>query len=232
MGILPAAVPCSKVAPVSSPAEPPSLNIAGLRLPLRETVVVLVTTFVLLIDYYHPLALLNLPIGPDLSTGLERAALFLAVPLVLLLVLGEPPSAYGLRIGEWRIGLAVGIGLALLVTPIVVIAAGLPDFQAYYGTQDAGLRAILGRAVDVGAAEFLFRGFLMWTLIRVAGPVGVVLATFPFVFTHLGKPELETLSTFFGGLGFGWLAWRTRSVLYGGLLHAYIINLVVLAARG
>ena len=218
--------------PCHPPAEPPSLNVAGLRLPLRETVVVLVTTFVLLIDYYHPLALLNLPIGPDLSTGIERAALFLAVPLVTLLVLGERPSAYGLRIGEWRIGLAVGIGLALLVTPIVVIAAGLPDFQAYYGTQDAGLRAILGRAADVGAAEFLFRGFLMWTLIRVAGPVGVVLATFPFVFTHLGKPELETLSTFFGGLGFGWLAWRTRSVLYGGLLHAYIINLVVLAARG
>jgi len=95
-----------------------------------------------------------------------------------------------------------------------------------------GLAAAVGRAVDVGAAEFLFRGFLMWTLVRVAGPLGVVLATFPFVFTHLGKPELETLSTFFGGLGFGWLAWRTRSVLYGAALHAYIINLVVFAARG
>ena len=29
-----------------------------------------------------------------------------------------------------------------------------------------------------------------------------------------------------------WLAWRTRSVLYGALLHAYIINLVIFAARG
>jgi membrane protease YdiL (CAAX protease family) len=126
----------------------------------------------------------------------------------------------------------VAIGLAALVTPVVILAAGLPDFQAYYGTQEGGLLAFVGRVLDVGAAEFLFRGFLMWTLIRVAGPVGVVLATLPFVFTHLGKPELETLSTFFGGLGFGWLAWRTRSVLYGALLHAYIINLVVLAARG
>ena len=65
---------------------------------------------------------------------------------------------------------------------------------------------------------------------RAAGPSGVVLATFPFVFTHLGKPELETLSTFFGGLGFGWIAWRTRSVLYGALLHAYLISLMVLVA--
>lgn len=45
---------------MSAPREPRILNIAGLRLPLRETMVVLVTTFVLLIDYYYPLALLNL----------------------------------------------------------------------------------------------------------------------------------------------------------------------------
>lgn len=205
---------------------------AGLRLPLRETAVVLVTTFVLLIDYYHPLAVLNWPIGAAASTGLERLGLFLVVPLLTLLLLGERPSDYGLRIGEWRIGLAVAAGLALLVTPVILVVSGLPDFQLYYAQQEAGPLAILGRAVDVAAAEFLFRGFLMWTLIRIAGPMGVVLATFPFVFTHLGKPELETLSTFFGGLGFGWLAWRTRSVLYGALLHAWVINLVVLAARG
>ncbi len=214
---------------MSTPAEPRSLNVVGLRLPPRETVVVLVTTFALLIDYYHPI---TLPAGPSASLGIERAILFLAVPVATLLLLGARPSEYGLRLGEWRIGVAAAVGLALLATPIIVISAGLPDFRAYYGPQESGLAAILGRAVDVGAAEFLFRGFLMWTLVRVAGPVGVVLATFPFVFTHLGKPELETLSTFFGGLGFGWLAWRTRSVLYGALLHAYIINLVVLAAHG
>lgn len=216
---------------MSAPTEPRSLNVAGLRLPLRETTVILVTTFALLIDYYHPIALLNWPIGAAASTGIERLALFGVVPLIVLLVLGERPSEYGLRLGEWRIGLAVSLGLALLVTPVVFLVSGLPDFQHYYSIQEDGPLAIVGRAVDVGAAEFLFRGFLMWTLIRVAGPVGVVLATFPFVFTHLGKPELETLSTFFGGLGFGWLAWRTRSVLYGTLLHAYLVNLVVLVVR-
>lgn len=216
---------------MSSAAEPRTLNVAGLRLPLRETAVVLITTFALLIDYYHPLSLLHWPIGAAASTGLERLTLFGVVPLVTLLLLGERPSAYGLRIGEWRIGLATAVGFALLVTPVVLLVAPLPDFQLYYGLDETGPLAILGRAVDVGAAEFLFRGFLMWTLIRVAGPLGVVLATFPFVFSHIGKPELETLSTFFGGLGFGWLAWRTRSVLYGALLHAYLVNLVVLAVR-
>lgn len=216
---------------MSSAPEPRTLNVGGLRLPLRETAVVLITTFALLIDYYHPLANLNWPIGAAASRGLERLALFGTVPLATLLLLGERPSDYGLRMGEWRIGLAVAVGFALLVTPVVLLVAPLPDFQLYYGLDETGPLAILGRAVDVGAAEFLFRGFLMWTLIRVAGPLGVVLATFPFVFSHIGKPELETLSTFFGGLGFGWLAWRTRSVLYGALLHAYLVNLLVLAVR-
>jgi membrane protease YdiL (CAAX protease family) len=217
---------------VTAADTPRTVNVAGLPLPLRETVVALVATFALVIDYYHPLWLLNWPIGPAASTGIERVGLFLLVPLVTLLLLRERPADYGLRLGDWRVGLGVAIGLALLVTPIVILAAGLPDFRLYYATQEGEPIAVIGRILDVGSAEFLFRGFLMFTLIRVAGPVGVVLATFPFVFTHLGKPELETLSTFFGGLGFGWLAWRTRSVLYGAMLHAYVINLVVAAARG
>ena len=211
---------------MSVPSQPRILNIGGLRLPLRETVVVLVTTFVLLIDYYHPL---TLPVGPDLSQGIWRAVLFLVVPLVTLLLLGERPAEYGLRPGAWRAGLVLLLIGMVVVTPIVFAVSGLPDFAAYYHRDAARLPAtIAGNAVDVLAAEFLFRGFLMWTLIRVAGPMGVVLATFPFVFTHLGKPELETLSTFFGGLGFGWIAWRTRSVLYGALLHVYLISLIVL----
>jgi hypothetical protein len=55
---------------VPSPNEPRSVTSAGLRLPLNETVVVLVTTFVLIIDYYHPLSLLNRPIGEELSIGI------------------------------------------------------------------------------------------------------------------------------------------------------------------
>ena len=212
---------------MSAPAEPRILNLAGLRLPVRETMVVLVTTFVLLIDHYHPLAL---SVAPELGQGIERVVLFGVVPFVSLLLLGERPIEYGLRLGAWRAGLAILVAGMAVVTPIVFLVAGLPDFAAYYHRDTAGVPAtIAGNALNVAAAEFLFRGFLMWTLIRVAGPMGVVLATFPFVFTHLGKPELETLSTFFGGIGFGWIAWRTRSVLYGALLHAYLISLIVLA---
>ena len=85
-------------------------------------------------------------------------------------------------------------------------------------------------ALDLPSAEFLFRGFLMFSLLRVIGPMAVIVATFPFVMTHLGKPEIETLSTLGGGLVFGWIDWRTGSILWSALFHVWILSLVVLAA--
>ena len=62
------------------------------------------------------------------------------------------------------------------------------------------------------------------------GPVGVLVATMPFIFVHLGKPELELFSTLAGGPIYGWLAWRTRSILWGTIGHVYILSLVTVAA--
>jgi membrane protease YdiL (CAAX protease family) len=59
-----------------------------------------------------------------------------------------------------------------------------------------------------------------------------VVAAVPFTFSHLGKPELETLSTLFGGSVFGWLHWRTGSILYSAGAHVAIYVLVTLAAGG
>jgi membrane protease YdiL (CAAX protease family) len=81
--------------------------------------------------------------------------------------------------------------------------------------------------LDLPATEFLIRGFLMFALVRVVGPVGVVLATLPFVFSHLGKPEIELLSTFFGGLAYGWLDWRTGSIWWSAATHVVLVTILV-----
>ena len=65
----------------------------------------------------------------------------------------------------------------------------------------------------------------------------------PFVYSHLGKPELELYSTLAGedvrfegegvvggGLVYGWLAWRTRSIVWGTIGHVYLMTLVFVAA--
>jgi len=164
----------------------------------------------------------------------DRLVLYLLVPL-LVVVLGfrERPSRYGLRLGDWRVGLPLAaIGCAVM-TPVVLWFATLPDTRAYYAASWSSLPDVLAtNAVDLFSAEFLFRGFLLFALVRSMGPVGVLVATLPFVFSHLTKPELELVSTLAGGMVYGWLAWRTSSIVWGALAHIYILTLLTAAAAG
>jgi membrane protease YdiL (CAAX protease family) len=84
--------------------------------------------------------------------------------------------------------------------------------------------------IDLVSTEFVYRGFLMLCLARVFGPIALVVALFPFTFTHLTKPETELLSTFAGGAIYGWLTWRTQSVVWGAAAHIYIVTLLIVAA--
>jgi CAAX protease family protein len=166
------------------------------------------------------------------AAALERLVLFgLVALLTILVVFRDDPRRYGLRLGSWRLGLGLALAGGVLMTPVVLVVARVPEFQTFYAPSAGPLPGlILTNVLDLASAEFLFRGFLMFALLRVVGPIAVLVATFPFVMTHLGKPEAETLSTLGGGLVFGWIAWRTGSVLWSALFHVWILTLVIVAA--
>lgn len=89
--------------------------------------------------------------------------------------------------------------------------------------------------------EFFFRGFLLFGLARARflGVAGAIfIQTIPFTLLHwslvpgASKPPLEIASAFFGGIILGLLAWRTRSFVYGFLIHWAIsvtLDLMLLA---
>ena len=213
------------------------IDLLGLRLPWRATVAIAVVTLVLLADYsrlFLPDDLLELGRTPFVMrlTALERGILFGLVPLwVVIAVFRDRQSRYGLAVGDWRAGLALTVVGCLVMTPVVLWFATLPDVVAYYAPSAEPLPGLLlTNTLDLSAGEFLFRGFLTFTLLRAIGPAGVLVATMPFVYAHLGKPELELFSTLAGGLVYGWLAWRTRSILWGTIAHVYILSLVIVAA--
>ena len=221
----------------ATPADRATFTLAGLELPWRATVAISVMVLVVIFDFsrtFIPDALIAYDHNPDMQRlqALDRVALFLAVPLlVVIVVFRDRPWRYGLRLGEWRLGLALALAGCLVMTPIVFWFATLPDVQAYYAPSWSKLPDVLAtNALDLFSAEFLFRGFLLLTLVRAIGPIGVLVATLPFVFTHLTKPELELISTLIGGMLYGWLSWRTRSILWGALAHAYILTLLIGAA--
>ncbi len=218
-----------------------TITVLGLELPLRASTAVIVVALLLLLDYHGRVnGLVDTvlgPFGPGAAEAkrlqsLGRLVLEGLVPLaVVVIVFRDRPARYGLRLGDARAGIVLGVGGALAMTPVVLVLAGMPAFAAYYAPQAAPApEVLLTTALEVIPAEFFFRGFLLFALLRAVGPIAVVIATFPFAFIHLGKPEIETLSTLGGGLLYGWLDWRTGSVLWSGLAHTWILALVVIAA--
>lgn len=220
----------------ASPADTRTVDVVGLRLPVRASVAMVVITFALLFDYSRTFFPDGVGAGrsPDamLATAVERFVLFGLIPFgVVVAAFRDRPGRYGLTLGDWRWGAGLAIAGCAVMTPIVLWFASLPDVRAFYGPSTAPLgQLVITNAIDLTATEFAFRGFLMLTLVRLIGPFGVLVATMPFVFSHLGKPELELFSTLGGGLVYGWLAWRTRSIVWGSIGHTYIVTLVTLAA--
>ena len=216
-----------------------TVRLAGLDLPLRASVAVVAVILIVIFDFqrtFIPDQLIRYDRDPDMQRlqALSRVALFLCVPLLIVLVgFRDRPARYGLRLGDWRWGLGLAVAGCVVMTPIVLVLSGSPDFRAYYAPSYEPLPGLVTtNLLDLVSTEFLYRGFLMLCLARLFGPIGLIVALFPFTFTHLTKPEAELLSTFAGGAVYGWLTWRTGSIVWGALAHVYIVTLIIVAAAG
>ena len=118
---------------------------------------------------------------------------------------------------------------------VILFVSRLTDFHAYYSGMAGDrtpLRLVIDSGIDMFAGEFFFRGWTLSTLGRKYGADAIWLQVVPFALMHIGKPELEQLSTVLGGAFFGILAWRTTSFLWGWLLHWFMIVWVIMVAAG
>ncbi len=209
-----------------------------LQLDWKIAVLVVVSTLALIIDSYHA------EIAPwsswfpgwsqtGLSTKvLDRTILYLLLPLLItLLIFREKPGEAGFQLGDWKAGLLLTLGAIILIAPVLwLVSRGNATMQEYYKTQVQGLP--WNTLLDLFGWEFFFRGWLLFGLARKFGPEAIWLQAVPFALAHIGKPEVETLSTIFGGFAFGWVAWRTRSFLYPFLIHWFVGSFTILVAAG
>ena len=217
----------------AAPRDRAEVSLLGLRVPALATAILLVTCVLLLYDRGYDVLPRFGPIDPRSlrNQGIERVVVFGLLPLGLLLALREDPRRYGLGRGDVRRAVVLG-GLATLVTlPAIALIAALPAIREWYGPSMSTVGDVfLTNVLDLVPSEFLVRGFLMFALVRSIGPIGVVVAVVPFVMVHIGKPDLEVISTLGGGLVFGWLNWRTGSIWASAAYHVAIQTTVIVAA--
>jgi uncharacterized protein len=203
-------------------------TVGGVTFDLKLTLIIILSVILPLVDRYN-YSLTSLK-------AYDRVILYLVIPLaVILLLFRERPSTYGLQWGDWRTGLKWTAVACLAMAPILWLAAQEPAMQSYYAARsrgsDAYLIYIIG--VDLLGWEFIWRGFLLFGLARVLGPgPAIFLQAVPFAFMHIGKPALETFSTIFGGAGFGFVAWQSRSFIYPFLIHWFVSVFTIMIATG
>ena len=192
--------------------------------------ITIVSTLAIMLDYYHR----AIPDWNGVSgRGLTQTLLFLVVPMAFIVfVFRESPREYGFQLGDWKAGLVLTAGALAIMFPVLwFLVRGDPVMQKYYSPL-LGPGLPLYTFLALFGWEFLFRGWILFGYARRFGPEALWLQAVPFALGHLGKPELETLSTIFGGFVFGWIAYRTRSFLYPFLIHWAILTFVILAAGG
>ena len=184
--------------------------------------------------------------------NLLNTAFILFVPLlVILLLLRREPSDFGLTPGDVKHGVFAALGLFAAFVPVLLIFAPTPGPQEYYLgwlSSENGSGAIKGifwngNAWSRGGTldwsrlafhelvmmfymfgwEWYHRGFLLFGLKKLM-PIwaAVLIQAALFTSLHWGKPFLETLSSFPGGILMGLLALRYRSFIPCFLLHFLI----------
>ncbi len=204
----------------------------------KIAVLVMVSTLVLIISFYQTELAPWAKWFPGWSkTGLptkiiDHTLLYFVLPmLIILLVFRQKPAEFGFSFGDWKTGIPLTLGGILLIAPVLWWAArGNAAMQDYYKTRLPGLP--WSTLLDLFSWEFLFRGWLLFGFARKFGPEAIWLQAVPFALAHIGKPELETLSTIFGGFAFGWVAWRTKSFVYPLLIHWFVSTFTIIAAAG
>jgi membrane protease YdiL (CAAX protease family) len=183
--------------------------------------ITIVSTLLLMVDYYHRLT-------PYYYW--DRVILYLLIPLLIIVVFfRDNPKEYGFSLGDWKAGLLLTAFGVLLMAPVIYyLGSGDASMQEYYKpfTKNLPWTTFL----DLIGWEFLFRGWILFGYARKFGPEALWIQAVPFALMHNGKPEVETLSTIFGGFAFGWVAWRTRSFVWPFLIHWFIATFIIIVA--
>jgi membrane protease YdiL (CAAX protease family) len=154
----------------------------------------------------------------------DAVVFYAALPLVvILLLMRRNPLDFGLSLGDWRLwGVYVAV-TCLAACPVLFAFSKVDSLNTYYSLNGFDIWSYLPRIiVYLTAWEFLLRGYLLFGLKDKFKEASILIQMVPFVLLHLGKPELETLSTIPMGIYLAYVAYRGNSFLPAVIIHIFI----------
>jgi uncharacterized protein len=208
----------------------------------RRATIVLLTSAVCLPTWHligkydfwldHANGQLSLGLDPKIAAAVwmlvSNVFLLGVIPLLVVkLLLRESLADYGVRLGNVKFAAIC----CALVTPLIIwigyLSAQSPAFQAVYPLNPVARQSgaalawyLVGQLFWYAAWEFHFRGFLQHGLEKSSSlTTAIWIQTLASVVAHFGKPGAEIFASIAGGLLWGALAWRTRSILSGIFQH-------------
>lgn len=172
-------------------------------------------------------------------------ATYVVMPLlVIVFVLKEKPTDYGLKVRGWYHGWKIYILFVAVMVPLVWFFSAEARFQASYPffkiqtTDEIGpdlLRWEILYALQFVALEFFFRGFIVHGTKHQFGAYSTFVMTVPYCMIHFGKPMPECVASIVAGVALGLMSLATRSVWLGAALHvsvAWGMDICALSRRG
>jgi hypothetical protein len=166
-----------------------------------------------------------------------KSVVFIVVPLIFLKIFIDRRSVKGFYGLSWSSKhLDAYLVLFLLLLPFLILTSFTPDFlRAYpqfrpwlyediFGISTFARTLIFESAysIDFVVVELFFRGALILGLVSIMGPKTILPMVAFYAAIHFGKPVLETVSSIFGGYILGVLAYQTKHIWGGIIVHIAI----------
>jgi hypothetical protein len=168
-----------------------------------------------------------------------------SIVILISWVIKEPGDSFAVQLGINSKNFSWWPYLLLLLAaiPLVAFAASQPAFLQTYpklgvlrfmpqGT-NTFLKKIgyeLAYGSDFFTIELFFRGFLVVLLTRYFGTATILPMAVFYCSIHFGKPLLECISSYFGGLLLGIIACYSQSILGGIIVHLGLAWMMEFAA--
>lgn len=155
---------------------------------------------------------------------------FLVLPALFMALLpGKRLRDCNLSWPGFRDHFWIYVGLYAAVLPVIWLISLAPTFTDFYpmyplaGRSWFDLLAWEGMyIVQFVAVEFFFRGFLVGGLGKQIGILSVPVSVMPYFMLHFTKLWPEASASVVAGFVLGWLAWKTKSIWGGVMVHCAV----------